>query len=103
MAARITGLIEDDTGDADAREVSPSNKPGEKIEMAVTTARGGWIQDPFDLLRIAGLRIHDLSEPLQLKATHRPSPRQATMASITRLVSWGSLISIEGAPASFAG
>ena len=71
--------------------------------MTIRAARGARIEDALDLLRIAGLRLHDLTEALQLKATHRPSLRQATIASITRLVSWGSLTSMEGAPASFAG
>src|ERR1700733_12243804 len=58
---RIAIPVELHSGNADARIITPRNEPREKIKMTIGTAGGGRIQDAFDLLRITGLRLHDLS------------------------------------------
>src|SRR5580692_7260017 len=69
----VSGVIESHSRNTDARVVSLRHQPRKEIERAVRAASGSWIQDPFDLLRITGLRLHDRSQTLQVKFTHRIS------------------------------
>jgi hypothetical protein len=55
----ISTFIEVDPRYADARIVAFRDKPREEVETPVGTTSGGWIQDPFDLLGVARLRLHD--------------------------------------------
>jgi hypothetical protein len=58
-AGWISSFIEVDPRYADARIVAFRDQPREEVEVPVWTTSGGWIQDPFYLLGIARLRLHD--------------------------------------------
>ena len=73
-ATRIAGLIESNAGDADARIIASRHEPWKQIELAIRAADGSRIQDAFDLLWIARLRLHHQPQSLQLKSAHRLSP-----------------------------
>ena len=68
---RIAGVIEANPRDADARIIASRDEPWKQIKIAVRTANGSRIQDALDFLWITRFRLHDLPEPLQLKAVHR--------------------------------
>ena len=63
-SARVPGVIEFYTGNADARIIAPRDNPRKKVKLTIVAANGGRIQHTFDLVRIASLRLHDLSQPL---------------------------------------
>ena len=63
-AGRVSGFIEPHSRDADARVISFRDQPRKKIELAIRAASRGRIQDAFDLLRIAGFRLHQHAEAL---------------------------------------
>ena len=69
-ARRIAGCIEPHSCNADARVVPFRNQPREQVEFAIGAANGRRIQDAFDLLGIARLRLHDHSQAPQFKSTH---------------------------------
>ncbi len=90
--------------------------PGQskQVQLAIGAASRGRVEDPFGLHRFSRRGFHDHPQPLQREAAHwcRPSapgvsrrspPAQATMASINRFVSFGSLVAIDSTPASLAG
>ena len=70
---RVAGLIEPNPGDADARIVAPRDEPWKQVKLTIRATNGSRIQDTFNLMRIARLRLHHQSQALQLKATHRLS------------------------------
>jgi len=51
-------------GDADAGIVALGDKPWEQVKLAIRAASGRRIQDAFNLLRIARLRLHQHSQAL---------------------------------------
>jgi hypothetical protein len=55
---RISGPIEPNPGDADARVIALRDEPRKQVELAIGAANGSRIQDPFDLQRTAGFRLH---------------------------------------------
>ena len=86
-ARRVAGLIELHSCDADTRVISLRDHAREEVIVTIRAANPGRVQDPFDLMRIARFRLHDLPQPMQLKGVRQVTSRQATMASITRFVS----------------
>ena len=77
-SARIAGFVELYAGNADARIIALRDKPWKQVKLTVRATNGSRIQDAFDLLRVARLRLHDQPQTLQLKATHRfPSQSHA--------------------------
>ena len=72
-ACRIAGFIEPHSCNADARVVPLRHQPRKQVELAIGAANGGRIQDAFDLLGIARLRLHHDPQALQLESTHRIS------------------------------
>ena len=77
-ACRIASFIEPYSGNADTRVIPPRNQPREEVKFAVRATSGSRIQDAFDLLGIARLRLHQHSQALQRKPTHQsPSKSHA--------------------------
>src|ERR1700692_4699997 len=74
---RIAGRVENHTGDADTRILARPDQSRKEKEMTIGATGRSRIDYPFGLLRIAGLRLHDLAQALQLKTTHRSGSRQA--------------------------
>src|SRR5664280_1069144 len=109
-ACRIARSIEPHSRDADARVVAAADKPGEQVELTIRATNGSRVEDALDLVGVARLRLHDRPQAVQLEACrgghrcgHRSGPRQAMIASVTRLVSSGLFTGIETTPASSAG
>ena len=63
-------LVELNPGDADARIITLRDEPWKKVKLTIRATNGSGIQDAFDFVRIAGFRLHDQPQALQLKATH---------------------------------
>ena len=102
-SAGIASLVELNAGDADPGKISLGHEPWKQVEVSVRPTNGSRVQDAFDFLRVAGLRLHQHPEALQLERDGQLFSRQAMIVSITRFVSCGSLTSMDNAPASLAG
>jgi hypothetical protein len=63
-SAWIAGLIKLDAGDTDPGEIPLSHETWKKVEMSVTATHGSRVQDAFDLLRVAGFRLHEHPQAL---------------------------------------
>ena len=72
-AYRIAGVIEPHSCNPDARVVPLRHQPRKQVELSIGAARGSRIQNAFDLLGIARLRLHHDPQALQFESTHRIS------------------------------
>jgi len=86
-SARIATFVKFYAGNADARIIAPRDKPRKQVKLSIGAASCRRIYNAFHLMRIVGVRLHDLPHALQLKAGRQLCPTQAMIASITRFVS----------------
>ena len=63
-SGRVAGFVEFYAGDADARIIALGDEPRKQVKLAIRATSGSRIQDAFDLLRIARLRLHQHSQAL---------------------------------------
>ena len=66
-AAWIAGLVEFDAGDTYPGKIPLGDEPWKQVEMSVAATHSGRVQDAFDLLRVARLRLHQHPQALQLE------------------------------------
>jgi hypothetical protein len=80
----IAGLVELDAGNTYPGKIALRHEPWKKVQMSVRATNGSRIQNAFGFLWVAGFRLHEHPQALQLKVAHGFSLRQAMIVSITR-------------------
>ncbi len=58
-SAGIASMVKFDTGNTDSGKIPLSHEPRKQVKMPIRATRGGRIQNAFDLLRVAGLRLQE--------------------------------------------
>jgi hypothetical protein len=86
-AAWVAGLVEFDAGDTYPGKIPLGDKPWKQVETPVAATHSGRVQDAFDLLRVARLRLHHHPQTLQFERDGQASSRHAMIVSTTRFVS----------------